>query len=116
VLEGSERGYGDVITAMFAYSPETKTITGFTVLEMRETPGLGAKIGNDPEFLSNFKALDTSEPIETVKHGTKKKASQIDAISGATISSRAVGRLIEKAVREMHPVLERHRDRIQRGN
>jgi electron transport complex protein RnfG len=116
VLEASERGYADLITAMYAYSPETKTITGLSIVEMRETPGLGNKIGSDPEFLENFKSLDASHPIATVKHGAKKNPWEIDAISGATISSRAVGRLLAASMREMAPIIERNKERIQRGN
>jgi len=116
VIEGSERGYADVITAMYAYSPEQKTVTGFSVIEMRETPGLGDRINKDAKFLENFKALDASHPIKTVKHGTKKEPWEIDAISGATISSRAVGRLLDKSVQETVPVIEKNLERIQRGN
>jgi Na+-translocating ferredoxin:NAD+ oxidoreductase subunit G len=116
VLEASERGYADIISAMYAYSPSTKTVTGFTVVEMRETPGLGNKIGTDPDFLANFKALDASHPITAVKHGTKKNPWEIDAISGATISSRAVGRLLANSIREMEPVIQRNKERIERGN
>lgn len=116
VLEASERGYADVISAMYAYDPATQTITGFRVVEMRETPGLGDKIGKDPAFLDNFKKLDTSKPITAVKHGTKKNPWEIDAISGATISSRAVGRMLQRGVADMAPVVTRHLDRLQRGN
>jgi Na+-translocating ferredoxin:NAD+ oxidoreductase subunit G len=85
---------------------------------MRETPGLGNRIGTDPEFASNFKDLDASEshPIATVKHGTKKNSWEIDAISGATISSRAVGRMLEKGVQSTAPIVARNLDRIKRGD
>lgn len=116
VLEASERGYADVISAMYAYSPASKTITGFTVLEMKETPGLGNKIGSDPDFLANFKALDTTHPVAAVKHGKKTNPWEIDAISGATISSRAVGRMLAASVQEMAPIIARHQNRIERGN
>jgi electron transport complex protein RnfG len=116
VIEASERGYGDVISAMYAYAPDRKIITGFQVVDMRETPGLGSRIGSDADFAKNFTALDATHPIKTVKHGTKQKPWEIDAISGATISSRAVGRMLAKSVQEMVPVIEKNMDRIQRGN
>ena len=116
VLETSERGYADVISALYAYDPVTKAVTGFRVVEMKETPGLGDKIGKDPEFLKNFVKLETTQPIKTVKHGTKKNPWEIDAISGATISSRAVGRMLAKGVAEMAPVVAKNLDRLQRGN
>ncbi len=117
VIETSDRGYADVITAMYAYDPDRKIVTGFKVVDMKETPGLGSRITTDPEFNANFKALDASEqhPIATVKHGSKKNPWEIDAISGATISSRAVGRMLQKSVQSTAPVVARNLDRIQRG-
>jgi len=117
VIETSDRGYADVISAMYAYDPDARTITGFKVVDMRETPGLGSRIGSDPEFTANFKALDASggHPITTVKHGTKKNPWEIDAISGATISSRAVGRMLQKSVQNVAPAIARNLDRIKRG-
>jgi Na+-translocating ferredoxin:NAD+ oxidoreductase subunit G len=115
VIEASERGYADVISAMYAYSPDTQTITGFQVIDMKETPGLGNKIGSDPEFLDNFKHLDAAHPISAVKHGAKKNPWEIDAISGATISSRAVGRMLDKSVAEITPAIRRNIERIKRG-
>lgn len=114
-IEASARGYADVISAMYAYSPETHTITGFRVVDMRETPGLGDRIGSDKEFARNFEKLDASHPIEVVKHGKKTNPWQIDAISGATVSSRTVGRLLDESMRELEPVITRNLARIEKG-
>jgi len=116
VIEASERGYADVISAMYAYSPDKKIVTGYQVVDMRETPGLGSRIGTDEKFAENFKELDATHPIKTVKHGTKQNPWEIDAISGATISSRAVGRMLQKSVAEMVPIVNKNLDRIKRGD
>ena len=117
VIEASDRGYADVINSMYAYDPDKKIVTGFKVVDMRETPGLGSRIGTDPDFQANFKDLDASEdhPIATVKHGTKKNKWEIDAISGATISSRAVGRALQKSVAATAPIVQKNLDRIRRA-
>jgi Na+-translocating ferredoxin:NAD+ oxidoreductase subunit G len=115
VIEASGRGYADVISTMYSFDPEKKVVTGFKVVDMRETPGLGNRIGTDEEFAKNFKSLDATHPIATVKHGTKKNAWEIDAISGATISSRAVGKMLQKTTEEMAPVIDKNLSRIQRG-
>lgn len=124
VLEGTERGYADNIRAMYTYSPERQSIVDFKVVELKETPGLGDKIVTDPNFLRNFKNLDAkldatsvklANPIVAVKNGTKKNAWEVDAISGATISSRAVGRLLNKSTQEMLPVIQRNIERIRKG-
>jgi Na+-translocating ferredoxin:NAD+ oxidoreductase subunit G len=118
VIEASDRGYADVISTMYTYSPKTQTITGFKVVDMRETPGLGDRIGKDPGFLDNFRNLEAKllHPITVVKHGTKKNPWEIDAISGATVSSRAVGRALQKSIAAVAPVIARNLDRIERGN
>jgi electron transport complex protein RnfG len=115
-IEASDRGYADLIAAMYSYSPDKKAVTGFQVIDMRETPGLGNRIGSDDAFAKNFHDLDATHPITTVKHGAKKNAWEIDAISGATISSRAVGRMLQASVKEMAPIIEKNLDRIRRGN
>ncbi len=116
VIEASDRGYADVISAMYAYSPRRQIIIGFQVVDMRETPGLGDRIRSDEKFAENFKELDAKHSITTVKHGSKKNPWEIDAISGATISSRAVGRMLQKSVQQVAPVIARNVDRIERGN
>lgn len=115
VIETSDRGYADVISAMYSYDPDKQTVNGFQVVEMRETPGLGDRIRSDPGFTDNFKSLDATHPITTVKHGTKKNPWEIDAISGATVSSRAVGRMLQKSVLAVAPIVGRNLDRIKRG-
>ena len=122
VIESSARGYADVISALYSYSPETQTITGFKVVDMRETPGLGDRTRSDPDFLKNFQDLDVTiadgkpvHPVQVVKHGSKKNPWEIDAISGATISSRAVGKLIGTSVQDVLPVVRQNLDRIERG-
>jgi electron transport complex protein RnfG len=116
VIETSDRGYADLISAMYAYDPDKQTVNGFQVVDMRETPGLGDRIRSDKGFQENFQNLDATHPITTVKHGTKKNPWEIDAISGATVSSRAVGRMLQKSVQAMAPIVARNMDRIKRGN
>jgi electron transport complex protein RnfG len=122
VIESSARGYADLISAMYSYSPEKQAITGFKVVDMRETPGLGDRVRSDPDFLKNFENLDATivdgkpaNPVKAVKHGSKKNAWEIDAISGATISSRAVGKLIGTSVQDVIPVVRKNLERIERG-
>jgi electron transport complex protein RnfG len=113
---GGAQGYSDVIRFLFGYDPACQCIVGIRVLKSTETPGLGDKIEKDPAFLANFQSLDASlnadgsglaNPIETVKHGTKTDPWQIDAISGATISSNATGRALNEAAQRMVPAVQR---------
>ena len=65
-------------------------------MESRETPGLGDKIIADPHFKANFSELKVDPKIELVKKGEKVSPNQVDAITGATISSKAVVAIISK--------------------
>ena len=66
-----------------------------TVLESRETPGLGDKIYKDAKFVAEFRTLVVEPVIELIK-GHGDKANQVDAITGATISSRAVVKILNQ--------------------
>ena len=119
--EGAAKGYADTVRIMFGYSPACQCITGIGVVAMRETPGIGDKIYTDQAFLANFKALDArvngdlsglANAIRTVKHGTKTQPWQIDAIAGATITSRAVGKAINDSAARLLPVLAPNIDKI----
>ncbi len=119
--EGAAKGYADTVRIMFGYETGCQCVVGIGVVSMRETPGIGDKIITDKEFLANFKALDArlgadlkamANEIRTVKHGTKTSAWQIDAISGATITSRAVGRAINDTAQVLLPRLVPNLDKL----
>ena len=90
-------GFQDTIAILYGYKPEEKLVVGMEVLESRETPGLGDKIYKDAVFVGGFSALSVEPEIVAVKKGTKSGANEIDAITGATISSKAVVRIINEA-------------------
>jgi len=102
-VEAQGMGYQDVIHVLYGYSFAEDAIVGIRVLESKETPGLGTKIETDPEFLENFKRLSVAltadlsrieHPIEPVKHGKKEHPWQVDGITGATISSKAIANIL----------------------
>jgi electron transport complex protein RnfG len=120
--EASAKGYADEVRIMFGYQADCQCVTGIGVVSMRETPGIGDKIRSDKEFLANFRALDVKvnadmtalvNEVKTVKHGTKNQPWQIDAISGATVTSRAVGRGINEAAQALLPRLYPKMDKIK---
>lgn len=90
-------GFQDTIAILYGYRPGEKIVVGMEVLESRETPGLGDKIYKDAEFVGGFSALSVEPEIFAVKKGTKSQPNEIDAITGATISSKAVVRIINEA-------------------
>jgi len=89
-------GFQDTIGILYGYQPGKKIVVGMEVLESRETPGLGDKIYKDAAFVGGFSALSVVPEIVAVKKGTKSQPNEIDAITGATISSKAVVRIINE--------------------
>ena len=69
------------------------TVTGYKVIEQKETPGLGTKIA-ESKFADQFIGLNSYHD----QFKLKKDGGEIDAVTGATISSRAVIDAVEKAV------------------
>ena len=89
-------GFQDVISVLFGYNPATQRIVGMHILSSRETPGLGDKIFKDAAFIANFDDLAIEPEIVVVKDG-KDQPNEVDAITGATISSKAVVKIINEA-------------------
>lgn len=120
-IEARGQGYADILSILYGYLPETQTIIGFYVLESKETPGLGDKIEKDLDFLVNFNALDVSlvddlsaikNLVIPVKHGTKKNPWEVDGITGATISSRAIGNIIGTSTKQWIPHIYKNKDAL----
>lgn len=88
-VAAAEPGFQDVIRLLFGYDPGAGSVLGMKVLESKETPGLGDKIEKDSSFVSEFRGVAT--PLVGVKQGSGGGAAgEIDMITGATISSRAI--------------------------
>jgi len=76
------KGYGGNIDILVGLEDET-TIKGVTIISHLETPGLGARV-TESSFRDQFAGLNIDDVA------LKGDDGQIDAITGATISSRAV--------------------------
>jgi electron transport complex protein RnfG len=95
-MPGAGPGFQDTIALLYGYLPRDKQVVGMEILESRETPGLGDKIYKDAAFVAEFSALSVEPEIVAVKKGTGTQPNQVDAITGATISSKAVVRIINE--------------------
>ena len=116
VITAEGMGYADNVRVLYAYSFERQAIVGLKVLESKETPGLGDKVEIEPHFLANFEALDArlnengtalANAIVTVKQGQKTEPWQVDGITGATITSDAIGAILNQGSSAWLPALER---------
>lgn len=96
VVPAESKGYAGAIKMIVSVTPEGKIID-FDILESKETPGLGDNAGKDP-FKGQFKGKKADD-LEVVKDKTKEN--NIQAMTGATISSVAVTKGIKEAVEQV---------------
>jgi electron transport complex protein RnfG len=96
VVKAGGQGYADKIELLLGLDPALDTITGLFVLEQKETPGLGNKIIL-AHWRGQFTGKQTGEPL-TVQKGGDASPVGIDAITGATISSRSVTAIVNQVV------------------
>ena len=117
-------GYQDTLQLLYAYQPITQRINGYQILESRETPGLGSRIETDQTFRANFRQLPVPlnntntallHPLTVVKHGRKTQPWQIDTISGATISSRALATAVARSAARWLPKLKQQQELLNRA-
>jgi electron transport complex protein RnfG len=87
----SNNGYNGQIWLMAGFMADG-TVVNVSVLDQKETPGLGTKITED-EFLSQFKGKNP----ETFSLRVKQDGGDVDAVTAATISSRAFCDALERA-------------------
>jgi Na+-translocating ferredoxin:NAD+ oxidoreductase subunit G len=91
-LEMSGSGFQSIITLVVALKGDT--ISGFKVVSQNETPGLGSRI-TEEAFQNQFIGKKVSEGITWVKTG-HAGPSEFDAITGATESSKALTRILNR--------------------
>jgi electron transport complex protein RnfG len=102
-MEGAGPGFGGPVGVMVGVNLETEELVGIGITTMSETPGVGTRV-LEPTFTAQFAGLG---PDANVK--VKKDGGEIDAITGATISSRAVATGVEQA----RTIWAEHRDAIR---
>lgn len=99
-LPYSGSGFQGNIRLMVGLDSELKEIIGMRVLEQVETPGLGTKVTEEP-FTNQFINLVANPFIECIKGAKATNNNEVEAITGATISSKAVLRIINSGLTEV---------------
>ena len=93
IVPASTKGYGGEIKLLVAVTPDEHVID-YKILAHNETPGLGDNAGKEP-FRAKIRGKDAAHLIVTKDKGNKD---DVQAMTGATISSRAVTRGVKTAV------------------
>jgi electron transport complex protein RnfG len=107
VIETVTRGYADEIRMLIGVNLDGK-VTGLVVAEAHETVGLGNNALNDHEFLAQFLNKRGSFAVGTAGEDAFSGATgevveteesvDVDAITGATVTSKAIIRCVNSAV------------------
>jgi Na+-translocating ferredoxin:NAD+ oxidoreductase subunit G len=92
-FEASGPGYGGPIGVMIALDPKAGVVQAVAVTTQSETPGLGTKIIDDPHFPAQFQNKPLGSDFNLASAG-----GEIQAISGATVSSAGVSTAVSRGV------------------
>jgi electron transport complex protein RnfG len=95
VFKVAPKGYGGPITMMVGIGQDGR-VSGMKILSLSETPGLGAN-ADKPAFTGQFLGKSASQPLTVVKTPVSAD-DQIQALTAATISSRAVTKGVNEAL------------------
>ncbi len=96
VFPGNGQGFGDAITLIIGLNSEADTLTGLYVLDQKETPGLGNFIQSE-DFCTQFNGKNVTSPL-SASAGEPTDPQQVKAVTGATISSKAVCDIVNETV------------------
>ena len=108
-VSAAENGFQDLVTLMFGYDATAHKLIAMKVIGNKETPGLGNKIETDSGFVNGF--VNAVAPISGVKKDRGKSTpNDVVMITGATISSRAVIRIIDNAIARWQPLMDAYRE------
>ena len=108
-VSATESGFQDPVTVMFGYDAATHSLLAMRVISNRETPGLGDRIEKDSAFVNGF--TSAVAPLAGVKAGAGKgRPGEVAMITGATISSRAVIRIINNAIARWQPLMDAYHE------
>lgn len=101
-FEDFGQGFGGSLGVMTGFDLETGNIVGVGITTMSETPGVGTRV-KEKTFTQQFAGMPGDAVVKV-----KKDGGVVDAVSGATISSRAVATAIGQA----KTVFQEHKDAI----
>ncbi len=121
-IEATGYGYQDLIHLLYGYSPKKQVITGFQVLESRETPGLGDRVESDKTFNDTIIGVDVAldkpgttlvNPITFVQGRAPLDRWEVDGVTGATVTSRAIVAILSASTLQWVPKISRNIDQFR---
>lgn len=95
IFEG--RGLWGMISGSIALNPDLETLDNIKIISQEETPGLGARIAEE-EFLNQFRQKKVSPKLFMAMRKKASEANEIDAVTGASMTSKALIDTINESV------------------
>lgn len=119
-IHASTVGFQDKITFMLGINPLVTRIISLSVLEQKETPGLGEKITDRKSFLVFWESRDCIIPLSLRKPPVSSpddlSPSEVNTITGATISSEAVLNAVNSSLVKVKKLKEEGKLRVEKEN
>ena len=112
-------GFQDKILYIFGLNTQLTRINSLYVLGQKETPGLGAKISDQRAFLQFWESKDCDQPLSLRKPAVEKEqlaSSEVNTVTGATVSSRAVLTSVNLALEKIKKLKEEGKINIEGGH
>jgi electron transport complex protein RnfG len=103
VLPASGQGFADRIELLIGLDAGLETITGLYVLDQKETPGLGDYIKGE-DFRGRFVGRSAVSAVTIVKREVDSET-EVRALTGATISSESVARIVNTTIQNLRDAL-----------
>lgn len=105
IFEFQGRGLWGIIKGVISLNPDLKTIENLRIISQEETPGLGGRI-SEKSFLAQFKKKRITPRLFLALRRKATKLNEVDAITGATMTSRALINMINKAVADFRKLIK----------
>jgi len=94
-IDASGKGFSSIIKIKIGLNPDKKTVKDIKIVKQGETPGLGTRV-EGTKFTDQF----IHKILKQVLLKKDSRKGTIDALTGATISSRAVSEAVQKSMTE----------------
>ncbi len=109
-------GFQDKITLMLGTDAFLTKTRRMVILDQKETPGLGAKISDDAAFLRFWEDKDLSRTLSLHKPAAKAAGDlapdEVNTITGATISSEAVLKIVNNSLMRLRALSDEGKIRV----
>lgn len=105
IFEFEGRGLWGMIQGVITLHPDLETIEAIRIISQEETPGLGARIAEE-DYLNQFNKKRVAPKLNLILRVKSSGDNEIDAISGASLTSAALVDMVSEAVINFRNLIE----------